>query len=246
VIDEERGIIRGRLVFGDVFGWLGFGFAAPDGNHNGMNDGNIIMALPGGNYTPAYGMVVPGMTVEGSDEISIEVAKSRSAELLPTTTNPPGSTVHEYHIDPDGSSFRHWSEPTGMLNDDDDDDDGQKPANVIVTDCFTAMTFETNSINGKAFNVSGTDDVIWAGNSMDYHAGYHGRGNRARFIVNWKTGEGEYWEKPVVVGDDHDDHDHTEAAAEDDHDDNSGAHRRSGSSFLLISIVAVAITTYLF
>merc|ERR1711966_125234 len=157
--DEEQGIIRGRLAFGDVYGWLSFGFASEGGKHNGMNDGNILMAIPGTDYTPATGLVVPGMTVEGSDAISIEVAKSRAAALIDTTINPLGSSVNEYHIDPDGSSFRHWSEPTGMLT-----DDGQGPSNVIVT---------------------GGDDVMWGGNSMDYHVGYLGRGNRARFYINW-------------------------------------------------------------
>merc|ERR1712183_252646 len=82
VVNEDEGIIRARLVFGDVFGWLAFGFAYEGGKHNGMNDGNILMAIPGGDYTPAYGLVVPGLTAPGSDEISVEVAKSkRSAEL---------------------------------------------------------------------------------------------------------------------------------------------------------------------
>lgn len=236
VVDEEQGIIRGRLAFGDVYGWLSFGFASEGGKHNGMNDGNILMAIPGTDYTPATGLVVPGMTVEGSDAISIEVAKSRAAALIDTTINPLGSSVNEYHIDPDGSSFRHWSEPTGMLT-----DDGQGPSNVIVTDCFTAMTFEINSINGKYFNVTGVDDVMWGGNSMDYHVGYHGRGNRARFYINWMTGEGVFWEKPdivAVVVEEKDDGNHSHNKTDDD--DDSGA---SYSGSLLLASTAAAIAT---
>merc|ERR1712014_97995 len=108
------------------------------------------MAIPGEDYTPAYGLVVPGLTAPGSDEISVEVAKSkRSAELTGVvTTNPPGSSVAEYHINPDGSSFRHWSEPTGYL-----DSTEHQTADVVVTDCFTALSFVTKSIDGKFFNV---------------------------------------------------------------------------------------------
>lgn len=188
VVDEKQGIVKGRLLFNDVFGWLGLGFANPeDGNHNGMNGGNIMLALPGGNYTSNYGLEVPGMTMPGSDEISVEIFKKRSAALV-TETNPEGSTVFEYQISPDASAFRHWSEPKGTAK-------SQSSMNVIVGECATSMTFETENINGKKFNMDGIDSMIWAGNSMDYHVGYHGRGNRARFDINWKTGEGKFWKK---------------------------------------------------
>jgi len=249
VVNEDEGIIRGRLVFGDVFGWLAFGFAYEGGKHNGMNDGNILMAIPGGDYTPAYGLVVPGLTAPGSDEISVEVAKSkRSAELTGVATNPPGSSVAEYHINPDGSSFRHWSEPTGSL----DGTENQK-ADVVVTDCFTALSFVTNSIDGKSFNVSGVDDMMWGGNSKDYHMGYHGRGNRARFYVNWLTGDAWYWVKPEAEG--HDDghghegsHDEEDEVGEEEpmteEDDDSGGsyyHRLASSLFSIVSVIVVVV-----
>jgi len=230
IVDEEKGIIRGRLVFGDVFGWLAIGFAYEGGKHNGMNNGNLIMALPGGNYTPQTGLVVPGMTSPGSDEIqSIEIAKSRSI-ALEETVNPEGSTVYEYHINPDGSSFRHWSEPTNT---------DIKNANVIVTECFTALTFETDNIEGKYFNVSGVDDMMWGGNSKDYHVGYHGRGNRARFYINWKTGEATLWEKPkpeeAVPEEEHD------GSEGDEPEDSGGAAVTNLLSFL--SIVTMVVVT---
>ena len=228
VVDEDKGIVRGRIVFGDIFGWLSTGFANPLGKHNGMNDGNILMALPGGNYTALYGLTVPGLTNNDSDEISVALAKKRSSAIV-TESNPEGSTVYEYHIDPDGSSFRHWSEPVGTGNDN---------ANVIVNDCFTAMTFETDNIDGKYFNVSGIDEMMWAGNSKDYHVGYHGRGNRARFSINWETGEGTFWteeEELIEIdhgGDEHD-HDHEDSGADETH--------RMGS----FSILAATATTLL-
>jgi len=204
VIDEEKGIIQGRLVFGNVFGWLSMGFAYEGGKHNGMNGGNILMALPGMNYTTMYGLTVPGLTELGSDaiknatDISVDIAKrQRSATTTTDGTiiniNPDGSSVAEYQISPDGSSFRHWSEPTTTGTT--DTENGNNTMNVIVSDCFTALTFQTNHINGKYFNVSGIDDLMWAGNSQDYHVGYHGRGNRARFYINWMTGEGTSWKE---------------------------------------------------
>merc|ERR1711862_178837 len=150
------------------------------------------------------------------------------------------SSVDEYQIDPEGSSFRHWSEPT-VTN---------KNHNIIVSDCFTAMTFETDNINGHVFNVSGIEDLIWGGNSKDYHVGYHGRGNRARFYVNWLTGDAWFWEKPKDDDDDghgghgssHDDKDEEEVGEEvpmTDEDDSGGAyHNRLGGSASLISIVS--------
>jgi len=166
-----------------------------------MNGGDIILALPGGTWTSMYGLKVPGLTITpNSDEITTAVAKNAPL-TIESDVNPPESSVHEYQIDHDGSSFRHWSEP-GKSN------DGQNA--VVVNDCFTALTFESDNINGHVFTVGDDveDDMIWGGNSKDYHVGYHGRGNRARFYINWKTGEGRMWVKPEeeVEGDDHDDH----------------------------------------
>ena len=225
VIDEEQGIVKGRLVFNDVFGWLAIGFADPEGKHNGMNGANVLLALPGGNYTSMYGLEVPGMTLPGSDEISIEVSKKKSATLA-TETNPVGSTVHEYAIDSNDTAFRHWSEPTGTAN-------APGSMNVLVTECSTSITWETNNINGRTFNMTGMDDLIWAGNSKNYHVGYHGRGNRARFYINWNTGEGKFWtdeeeEELDPVG--------------DVSNDGSGADRRSGS-FALFALAVTALFT---
>jgi hypothetical protein len=234
VVDQEQGILKGRLAFNDVFGWLSIGFSHPEGRHNGMNGADILLALPGGNYTPRFGLQVPGKTLPGTDEISVEISKKKSAAIA-TETNPEGSTVYEYVINPEGSSFRHWYEPTGNTT------SASESINVVVTEYATAMTWETNNINGKKFNMTGFDDLIWAGNSKDYHVGYHGRGNRARFYINWVTGEGNFWtkEEELTEEDSHDDHDH------DDHDhdikDDSAADHLS----VYAAIFASALSTLL-
>jgi len=45
-VNEQAGTIKGKLTFGDIFGYLAFGFANtdPDTGHNGMNGAEIIMA----------------------------------------------------------------------------------------------------------------------------------------------------------------------------------------------------------
>lgn len=223
VVDEEQGIVKGRLAFNDVFGWLAIGFCDPEGNHNGMNGADILLALPGGNYTPMFGLEVPGKTLPGTDEISVEISKKKSA-VIATEINPLGSTVNEYMINPDGSSFRHWSEPTGTTN-------APDSMNVVVTEYATAMTWETDSINGKKFNMTGFDDFIWGGNSKDYHVGYHGRGNRARFYINWVTGDGKLWtdEEEELV---HDDHDH------DTESDSAASHLSAGYSAVFAAVIS--------
>merc|ERR1712025_519591 len=106
--------------------------------------------------------------------------------------------------------------------------------NVVVTEYATALTWETNNINGKNFNMSGFDDLIWGGNSKDYHVGYHGRGNRARFYINWVTGEGKLWTKEEEEPKEetiHDEHDH-------DVEDDSAAIRLSGYFAIIVTAVS--------
>jgi len=227
VVDEKQGIVKARLAFNDVFGWLSMGLADPEGGHNGMNGANIIMALPGGNYTSRFGLEVPGKTLPGTDEISVEISKKK-ALVLETERNPEGSTVYKYMINPDGSSFRHWSEPTDITESD--------SMNVVVTEYATGLLWETDNINGKKFNMSGFDDLIWGGNSKDYHVGYHGRGNRARFYINWVTGEGKLWTKEDVEEDSHE-------GSHEDHDgeSKSAANLLPGYSAIFAAIISTLI-----
>jgi len=255
--DDEKGpMVQGRLVFGNVFGWLSIGFANEGGKHNGMNGGNILMALPGMNYTTMYGLTVPGMTELGSDaikngtDISVDIAKRQRSVTTDNdgttiSINPDGSSVAEYQISPDGSSFRHWSEPTTTGTTATTESNGNTTMNVIVSDCFTALTFHTDHINGKYFNVSGIDDLMWAGNSQDYHVGYHGRGNRARFYINWKTGEGSFWteeeDEAIVVADHGDDSDHHSTDHEDDDSGGPANNNMMSQKPILMTSILLAV-----
>lgn len=92
-------------------------------------------------------------------------------------------SVATYKIDSENSAFRFWSTPieTGETK--------TTMADVEDTGCFTALTFESDHINGLKFNVNGTDEMIWGGNSNDIWMGYHGHAHRSRFTVDWNTGE---------------------------------------------------------
>lgn len=99
-----------------------------------------------------------------------------------------GPQINEHHIHPSGSSFRHWASPL----------EGRDTSSYSVetTDCFTAISFETDSISDQYFNVTGTDELIWAANSEDFFAGHHGKTDRAKFTINWVTGEGKIAKTP--------------------------------------------------
>jgi len=142
------GTIKARLAFNNVFGYLSAGFADINGKKNGMHGANVLIAMPGGDYSAVTGLDLDKPSVQS------------------------------FVIDPTQSSFRHWQEPI----------DGNPGAEFVQTECFTALLFETDEINGIAFNTTGTDEMIWAGNEKDHFMGYHGR-NRDRFTVEWSTGE---------------------------------------------------------
>lgn len=111
-------------------------------------------------------MALPGGGGEYSAKDGLDLDKSK--------------TIEEYIIDHQGSSFRHWKTPVtveGRFID----------ANVTHDDCFTSLSFKMDGIHDQLFNVSGTDDLVWAANGVDFYAGHHGR-NRARFNVEWRTG----------------------------------------------------------
>jgi len=144
-----NGSIKARLAFNNTFGWLATGLANVGGGKNGMHGANVLMAMPGGNYSAATGLDI--------DE---------------------GSSVKSFVIDPTDTSFRHWQEPVGT----------NPNAQVVSSECFTELIFDADNINDIPFNLTGTDQMIWAGNGDDYFMGYHGL-NRARFTVEWSTGE---------------------------------------------------------
>ena len=98
------------------------------------------------------------------------------------------ASVNSYKIHDKDSSFRLWMTPLESAD--------ATGSAVESTDCFTALTFETDHINGVKFNLDGTDELIRASNSEDYYVGYHGRLDRTRFTLNWKTGEMSFYESP--------------------------------------------------
>ncbi|KAL7470027.1 hypothetical protein ACHAXS_010275 [Conticribra weissflogii] len=164
----ENGVVKARLAHDNVFGFLSAGFANElDTVHNGMNGGHVVLAIPGGNYSPVTGLDL----------------------------NEPAS-VDTYTIHETETAFRHWQEPIDTAE--------SISASVESTECFTAISFESDNINGQKFNVDGTDEMIWGANSADHFVGYHGPFNRARFTIDWKNGvivqpEGEEEKDAEVV-----------------------------------------------
>ena len=154
----EDGMVNGRIAYDGLFGFLALGFANPNGENNGMHGAPILMALPGDNYSAYSG--------------------------LDLTLDP---TVNEYVIDPTLSAFRHWMTPVTSTSKRSGSRSLQSNQ-VESNDCFTAMNFKTSYIHTQDFNVTGTDDLIWAANSEDYYVGYHGL-SRGRFLVDWPTGK---------------------------------------------------------
>jgi hypothetical protein len=152
-----NGAIKARLVHNNVFGWLAMGFADPDGGHNGMNGGQILLATPYGtdDYSPVTGL----------------------------DTSSEDAMIATYVIDSEDTAFRHWQNPI------DSEEALATVASFETNDCATLISFESSHINGKEFNINGTDEMIWAGNSNDYFVGYHGPFSRMRFTVDWKSGD---------------------------------------------------------
>ena len=90
---------------------------------------------------------------------------------LDISKGPLGQT---FKIDPDNTGYRHWQ--TAVAN---------SSATFETTPGFTALSFETENFNGKAFNTTGSD---WAADGADHFIGYHGR-NRGRYTFESSTGK---------------------------------------------------------
>jgi len=98
------------------------------------------------------------------------------------------TSVAEYKIDPYGSSFRHWKEAVGETN-----------TLVVEHECFTALEFDMTGINGEKFDVEGFNTMLWGGNKDDGFVGYHSRGNRGIFTVEWATGNANFGNELLKV-----------------------------------------------
>ncbi len=168
VTDEEK--ISARLAFNGQFGWLSMGFLNldPDAGHNGMNGANVILALPGNEYTAK-----DGLNMNGEHNIG------------------------EYQISNAGSSFRHWQTPSPRASSDFD-------AQVEYDGCFTSISYNLDNIKGEAFNITGRDHLLWAGNSMDTYVGYHLK-HRAIFTVEWTEGKAYFGREEELAEEEKDD-----------------------------------------
>jgi hypothetical protein len=92
--------------------------------------------------------------------------------------------VKEYVISDSFSRFRHWSQPVPDRN--------TTSYDVSSSNCFTALTFKTDSINSLGFNITGIDHMVWSANGKDNYVEFHGRDQRNRFNIEWSTGKA--WE----------------------------------------------------
>lgn len=181
------GRVQGRLSYNGIFGYLALGLPMPGGAKKGMHGARTILALPGGNYSPVTGL---DLTMD--------------------------DTVNEYVIDPhkDKSAFRHWSTPVvSTLDGNNGGDDattdiatsrsssGNRLASYSVhaDECFTVLTFDTSRIHDFAFNLTGTDRLIWAANSEDGFAGYHTA--RGEMMIHWPTGKASIGGDEALLGD---------------------------------------------
>jgi len=88
-------------------------------------------------------------------------------------------TVQEYVISPGYTRFRHWGGPVQGRNTSSYDSESNE--------CFSAMTFTSDSINSIPFNTTGTDNMVWAANGKDYYIEYHGNDQRDNFYIEWAT-----------------------------------------------------------
>ncbi len=131
-------------------------------------------------------------------------------------------TIKEYKIDEYGSAHRHWQTPIA--------DSTSSVSTTLVNndECFTSFEFVADGINSIPFNTSGSDVLLWAGNTEDYYAGYHGL-NRARFEVNWATGDAKF------VVDETDDDNNGDGEEEEDEESSSS------KLFVSTSIASVAL-----
>jgi hypothetical protein len=159
--DGAGSSIVGKLFYNGIFGYIALGIGKEGGEKNGMHGASIIMALPGDDYDAATGLVL------GEDRIKVQ----------------------EYVIDPEDSAFRHWQTPVSSV-DDNPSTSVSRSGNlssytVESTDCFTVLSFDTSHIHNVPFNVTGTDNLIWAVNTKDYFVSYHTA--RGRFSIEWPT-----------------------------------------------------------
>ena len=194
---NANGHVEGRIAFNGLFGFLAVGLLnlAPGAGHKGMNGASILMAVPGGEYSPKTGF---DLTIPAS--------------------------IGEYQIDLTGSAFRHWSDPITNST------STVSPLELNNDECFTSFSFVADGINSIPFNATGSDVLLWAANTEDAYAGYH-KLNRARFEVNWASGDAAF-----IVDPEDDDH---------DHDDDEGHKHDNASAKMFVPTTVFALVAAL-
>ena len=109
------------------------------------------------------------------------------------------SSIAEYHIDPEKTTFRVWTSTESSLFSENNATGGGSEAG----DCYSAMHFFADNIKNQTFNFEGTDDMLWAANGEDSYMMYHGA-NRGRFKIDWATGEVTSLSNPPFSDEGHD------------------------------------------
>jgi hypothetical protein len=185
--------ISGKISHNGLFGFVAFGFGGSPEEENAMIGAKIIMAKPSSVYNASTGF---------------------DFDFEPSV---------DEHVIGTEFAFRHWQTPVSSVS-------RAVAASAIVSDissyqvqeteCFTSMTFQTAGIFDQAFNVTGTDRMIWAANGVDMFAGYHGD-SQGILLVEWATGTVTLVEHDHEEDEDHDDADH-------DHEDHDHDHEESG------------------
>ena len=150
--------IKGNLVYHGLFGWIGFGFRNMEPD-----------APKNGMHGAPVIMGLPGGNYSAVTGLDLTM----------------DATAEEYFIHPDGgkAAFRHWNEPLSLA----DDGSSTKTHSLEVTECYVSLMFETDGILESKFNVSGTDELMWAVNDRDSFVGYHSA--RGIFKVHWESGQ---------------------------------------------------------
>ncbi|KAG7373575.1 hypothetical protein IV203_034306 [Nitzschia inconspicua] len=165
-------VVDGMISYNGLFGFLALGFAGPDESINAMTGSSVLMATPSSVYNASHGF-----------DLDYE------------------PVVQEYYISGvNGFAFRHWSTPLEAVSRSEVVSDLTTYA-VEESDCFTSVTFRTRGIHDRAFNINGTDRMIWSANGEDMFAGYHGT-SRGVILVDWSAGT----VAPAVNDQDGDDH----------------------------------------
>jgi hypothetical protein len=153
-----------------------------------LDDGKIKARLVHNNVFGwlAIGFADPHGALNGMLGGQILLASPFDTENYSPVTGLDNSTdamVGTYMIDVNDTAFRHWMDPIET------DEALATVADVASDECFTSISFESSHINGKEFNITGTDEMIWGANSHDYFIGYHGPFSRMRFTVDWMSGD---------------------------------------------------------